>query len=102
MSAPVARRFSHDRARTGCVRRDLRVCSTWRSGMIACRGVRIMYLGLLRVLGWFALLARADAAKNAEILVLRHEVAVLRRQVGTPRLSWSDRAVVAELAPLLP
>jgi hypothetical protein len=45
-----------------------------------------MYVGLVRVFSWLALLARADAAKNAEILILRHEVGVLRRQVGAPAL----------------
>jgi hypothetical protein len=47
--------------------------------------IRLVCLLMVGVLGWLALLARSDAARDAEILVLRHEVAVLRRQAGPAR-----------------
>ncbi len=64
--------------------------------------LRLGYLTVLRVFGWLALLARSDRAKDAEILILRHQVAVFQRQARAPKLSWADRAILAALARLLP
>ena len=64
--------------------------------------MRMLYLMFVRVAGWLALLARSAASKDAEMLVLRHEVAVLRRQHPRPKLDWVGRAIFASLSRSLP
>ena len=63
---------------------------------------RLLYLIFIRLLGFLTLLSRASSSKDVEILILRHEVAVLRRTNPRPRLDWSDRAVFAALIRRLP
>ncbi|MFF4731067.1 integrase [Streptomyces mirabilis] len=61
----------------------------------------MLYLIATRIFAWPVLLSRSSAAKEVEILILRHEVAILRRQVAAPKPSWPDRALLA-FARLLP
>jgi hypothetical protein len=63
--------------------------------------VRLVYLVFSRLMQWAALVARDSAAKDVELLLLRHEVAVLRRQVARPRVEWDERALLAGLIRLL-
>jgi len=57
---------------------------------------------MVRLFAWVALLARGGASKDVEILVLRHEIAVLRRHIARPKPDWADRAVIAAVTRLLP
>jgi transposase InsO family protein len=64
--------------------------------------ISLAYRLLTTVLAWLVLLARSSASKNAEILALRQGVAVLRRTNPRPKTTWTDRAVLAALARILP
>src|ERR687891_2698987 len=70
--------------------------------MIVNVSLRLLYLIFDRLLSWLLLLGRASASKDMELLVLRHEVAVLRRTNPGPRLDWADRALFAALIRRLP
>src|SRR5512133_1418455 len=73
-----------------------------RSGMIAAMSLRLLYLIFQQMLRLVLLLGRTASTKDVELLVLRHEVAVLRRANPRPRLDWADRAIFAALVARLP
>jgi putative transposase len=64
--------------------------------------LQLIYLVFSKLVSWMVLRTRSDTAKEIEILVLRHQLAVLQRRSPRPRISWPDRAVLAALARLLP
>ena len=71
-------------------------------GMIMAVSLRLVYLIFNRFLDWLVLLGRTSSSNDIELLVLRHEVALLRRTNPRPRLDWADRAVLAALIRRLP
>jgi hypothetical protein len=64
--------------------------------------LRLIYQMFSKLLGWIVLRTRSDTTKEIEILVLRHQLAVLQRRTPRPRMTWTDRAVIAALTRLLP
>lgn len=64
--------------------------------------LRLVYLIFCQLRAWIAFLMRSEASKNAEILALRHQVNVLRRQIARPRPTWADRALISALAGYCP
>ena len=64
--------------------------------------LRLIYQMFSKLLGWIVLRTRSDTTKDIEILVLRHQLAVLRRRTPRPRTTWTDHALIAALTRLLP
>jgi len=64
--------------------------------------LRLIYQIVTKLLGWIVLHTPSDATKDIEILVLRHQLAVLQRRTPRPQMTWTDRALLASLTRLLP
>jgi putative transposase len=82
--------------------RDQQRSALRRSGTITAVSLRLLYLILCQVLGLILLLGRSSSTKEVELLVLRHEVSVLRRTNPRPHIDWADRAILAALIRRLP
>jgi putative transposase len=65
-------------------------------------GLRLIYQMLSTLLGWIVVRARSETSKEIEILVLRHQLALLQRRTPRPPMNWSDRVLIAALTRLLP
>ena len=64
--------------------------------------LRLIHQVFTTLLGWIVLRTRSDPTKDIEILVLRHQLAVLQRRSPRPRITWTERALIAALTRLLP
>ena len=64
--------------------------------------LRLIYQMFAKLLSWIVLHTRSDTSKEIEILVLRHQLAVLQRRTPRPRTTWTDRALLSALSRLLP
>ena len=82
--------------------RDLPVRTRQVAGHDPLMALRLIYQVFSTLLGWIVLRTRSETTKDIEILVLRHKLSVFQRRTPRPRITWTDRALIATLTRLLP